>query len=138
MAYVSNAHRRVVTSLEAWAEQAPSARPAAELATSAEIAASPAASTGARSTDRPNEIPIVPAEPGAPLPATSFPGGFRTPALGARGCVSAGPASETRHKGRHLPHILGELGVRRLYGKLEKPRVRLPRILPHSQKSCRS
>ena len=32
-----------------------------------------------------NQISIEPAEPGAPLPAPSFPGGFRTPARGARG-----------------------------------------------------
>ena len=38
------------------------------------------ASRGPRWTDGASEIPIAPAEPGALLPASSFPGGFRTPA----------------------------------------------------------
>jgi len=42
------------------------------------------ASIRARCAASAGQIPIVPAEPGAPLPAPSFPGGFRTPALGAR------------------------------------------------------
>src|SRR5271168_5355533 len=37
-----------------------------------------AAPTGARCTVGPSQISIAPAEPGAPLPALSFPGGFRT------------------------------------------------------------
>src|SRR5262245_9006639 len=53
--------------------------------------------TGACCVTRASQIPIEPAEPGAPLPATSFPGGFRTPALRACATVGAGPAFETRH-----------------------------------------
>ena len=58
---------------------------------------------GARCTDGAHQIPMAPAEPGASLPATPFPGGFRTPAFGASGSVRAGPASETRHKTSHHP-----------------------------------
>src|SRR5262245_30334955 len=50
------------------------------------LAPSRPASTGARCTDSASQFPIAPAEPGAPLPATSFPGGFRTPALSVCGC----------------------------------------------------
>ena len=39
-----------------------------------------AASIRARCTAAASQIPIAPAEPGAPHPAPSFPGGFRTPA----------------------------------------------------------
>ena len=59
--------------------------------------AAPAASTAARCATPAPQNPIAPAEPGAPLPALSFPGGFRTPALGPRGQLRHGPASETRH-----------------------------------------
>src|SRR5215467_14847911 len=48
-----------------------------------------------------NQIPIAPTEPGALCPALSFPGGFRTPALGARGGINIGPASETHHTTHH-------------------------------------
>src|SRR6185503_9938645 len=34
-----------------------------------------------RCTDGASQIPIAPAEPGAPHPSPPFPGGFRTPAL---------------------------------------------------------
>jgi hypothetical protein len=50
------------------------------------LAPSRPASTGARCTDSASQFPIAPAESGAPLPATSFPGGFRTPALSVCGC----------------------------------------------------
>jgi len=53
--------------------------------------------TAARCATPAPQNPIAPAEPGAPLPALSFPGGFRTPALGPRGQLRHGPASETRH-----------------------------------------
>ena len=68
-------------SLNACAEQAQSASLSAKLLASAEIAASRPASTRTCGTVRADEISIAPAEPGAPLPATSFLGGFRTPAL---------------------------------------------------------
>ena len=74
-----------------------SGRSATHSPTSAPLATSRAASTRARCTIGADEIPIAPAEPGAQLPATPFPGGFRTPALGNCGGVRAGPASETRH-----------------------------------------
>ena len=64
-----------------WQSARPTARPA----------------TCTRCTNGDPQIPIAPAEPGAPRPATPFPGGFRTPALGASGGVRAGPPSETRH-----------------------------------------
>ena len=64
-----------------WQSARPTARPA----------------TCTRCTNSDPQIPIAPAEKGAPCPATPFPGGFRTTALGACGDVRAGPASETRH-----------------------------------------
>ena len=68
-------------------------------------AAADAGFTGARCTDGASQIPIAPAEPGAPHPAPSFPGGFRTPARRARGDVRAGPASETRHTNGPRGHV---------------------------------
>src|SRR5262245_23790871 len=64
-------------------------------------APAPAASIRARCAASAGQIPIVPAEPGAPLPAPSFPGGFRTPALVPAEALVMGPASETRHMGGH-------------------------------------
>ena len=40
-----------------------------------------AASAPTRCAKGASQFPIAPADPGAPLPALSFPGGFRTPAL---------------------------------------------------------
>jgi hypothetical protein len=55
------------------------------------------------------QISKVRAEPGSPLPARSFfPGGFRTPTLGAHRGARHGPASETRHKFRHIWRQRGE------------------------------
>ena len=52
------------------------------------------------------KIPIAPADPGASLPALSFPGGFRTPALGPHGQLRDGLVSENRHtSGRPLQHL---------------------------------
>ena len=67
----------------------------------------PDASIRARCVASAGQISIAPAEPGAPLPAPSFPGGFRTPALDARGHLRDGPASETRHKGGSGINSLG-------------------------------
>ena len=74
--------RPIRAAVARWQSVRPTARPA----------------TCTRCTNGDPQIPIAPAEPGAPRPATPFPGGFRTPALGASGGVRAGPPSETRHK----------------------------------------
>ena len=55
---------------------------------------------------RARQIPIAPAEPGAPIPRPPSLAAFERRPGRACGCVRAGPASETRHKtgsGDHVP-----------------------------------
>jgi hypothetical protein len=88
-----------------------------------------------RCTNGDPQIPIAPAEPGAPRPATPFPGGFRTLALGACGGAPAGPASETRHiLDRPAPSLTVSYSTQqRSTRKLQIARSRIDAIGPSRQ-----
>jgi len=62
------------------------------------------ASRGPRCTDGASDIPIAPADPGAQLLASSFPGGFRTPARSRprRAQCRAGIRNPSQKETQHL------------------------------------
>jgi hypothetical protein len=68
------------------------------------------------------QIPIAPADPGAPIPLLPSLAAFERRPGRARGCVRAGPASETRHSCRLHDLTLTELTVRQLVSSIADSR----------------